>query len=209
MGKKDVYNVPPILPNKLQKRLTSNVGKLKTHRRLTSRELTFVKELVAHDGQITMKEAALRAGYSEKSAKVTAWKLTNPEIRPHVVAAIQSYRAELAQMYGTSFDRHMKDLQKIRDAALDAGAVGAAVQAEYRRGQALGTIYVDKKEVRYGTIDGMSKDEVIKKLDEIKKVYGGAPQEILDVEAKDVSRETSVKPKKLSKEKIAIATNSA
>ena len=209
MGKKDVYNVPPILPNKLQKRLTSNVGKLKTHRRLTSREWTFVKELVAHDGQITMKEAALRAGYSEKSAKVTAWKLTNPEICPHVVAAIQSYRAELAQKYGTSFDRHMKDMQKSRDAALEAGAFGAAVQAEYRRGQALGTIYVDKKEVRYGTIDGMSKDEVIKKLDEIKKVYGGAPQEILDVEAKDVSRETSVKPKKLSKEKIAIATNSA
>jgi len=209
MGKKDVYNVPPILPNKLQKRLTSNVGKLKTHRRLTSREWTFVKELVAHDGQITMKEAALRAGYSEKSAKVTAWKLTNPEICPHVVAAIQSYRAELAQKYGTSFDRHMKDMQKIRDAALEAGAFGAAVQAEYRRGQALGTIYVDKKEVRYGTIDGMSKDEVIKKLDEIKKVYGGAPQEILDVEAKDVSRETSVKPKKLSKEKIAIAANSA
>jgi len=208
MGKKDVYNVPPVLPNKLQKRLTSNVGKLKTHRRLTSREWTFVKELVSHDGQITMKEAALRAGYSEKSAKVTAWKLTNPEICPHVVAAIQSYRAELAQKYGTSFDRHMKDMQKIRDAALEAGAFGAAVQAEYRRGQALGTIYVDKKEVRYGTIDGMSKEEVVRKLDEIKKVYGTVPQEILDVEAKDVSHETSVKPKKLSKEKVAIAANS-
>ena len=41
----------------------------------------------------------------------------------------------------------------------------------------------------------MSKDEVVMKLEEIKKIYGPAPQEILDVEAKDVSCETSVKPK--------------
>ena len=97
-------------------------------------------------------------------------------------------------------------MQTIRDAALEAGAFGAAVQAEYRRGQALGTIYIDKKEVRYGTIDGMSKDEVVMKLEEIKKIYGPAPQEILDVEAKDVSCETSVKPKKTLEEPIADTT---
>jgi hypothetical protein len=51
----------------------------------------------------------------------------------------------------------------------------------------------------------MSKEEVVRKLDEIKKVYGRAPQEILDVEAKDVSCETTVKPK----EKIAIAADPA
>ena len=82
----------------------------------------------------------------------------------------------------------MRDLQRIRDAALDAGAFGAAVQAEYRRGQALGTIYVDRKEIRHGTIDSMSKDEVLKKLNEIKKIYGSTPQEILDVEAVEVKR---------------------
>lgn len=189
MARKDVYNVPPVLPSKLQGRLTSNVGKLKTQRRtLNEKEWTFVKELVSGDGQITMKEAALRAGYSAASAKTKAWKLTNPEISPHVVSAIQSYRQELAQKYGTNFDRHMRDLQRIRDAALDAGAFGAAVQAEYRRGQALGTIYVDRKEIRHGTIDSMSKDEVLKKLNEIKKIYGSTPQEILDVEAVEVKR---------------------
>jgi hypothetical protein len=80
----------------------------------------------------------------------------------------------------------MRDLQLIRDKALEAGAFGAAVQAEYRRGQALGTIYVERKEIRHGSIDSMSKEEVERKLAEIKRLYGGTPQAILDVESKTI-----------------------
>ena len=61
-----------------------------------------------------------------------------------------------------------------------AGAFGAAVQAEYRRGQALGTIYVDRKEIRHGTIDSMSRDEVLRKLQELKKLYG-SESAVIDV----------------------------
>ena len=124
---------------------------------------------------MTLKEAAIRAGYKEGSASVMAWKLTNPKEYPHVVAAIQAYRAELASKYNTSYERHMMDLQIIRDKALDAGAFSAAVAAEYRRGQALGTIYVERKEIRHGTIDSMSKEEVQHQLDELKRLYGGPP----------------------------------
>lgn len=195
MSKKDVWNVPPVLGDKLQKRLSSNVGSLRSQRKtLSGREWKFVQELVSGDGQVTMKEAALRAGYKEASAKVTAWKLTNPEICPHVVAAIQEYRAELNAKYGTNYDRHMKDLQLIRDKALEAGAFGAAVAAEYRRGQALGTIYVDRKEIRVGTIDSMSKEEVMRKLDEIKRIYGAPPQNIIDMEPIDVENTIEVEP---------------
>jgi phage terminase small subunit len=146
----------------------------------------FIQEYVSGDGHVTMKEAAIRAGYNAKSASVIAWQLTNPEINPHVVAAIQEYRAELASKYNTNYERHMRDLQLIRDKALEAGAYGAAVQAEYRRGQALGTIYVDRKEIRHGSIDSMSKEEVERKLNELRKIYGGTPQPILDVDSKTV-----------------------
>jgi phage terminase small subunit len=191
MTYKDVWHVPPVLPNKMQKRTSTKVAPLKKQKKkLTQREWTFVQELVAGDGTVTMKECALRAGYPPNSAKVYAWRLTNPEISPHVVAAIQEYRAELAAKYGTTYERHMKDLQLIRDKALEAGAYGAAVQAEYRRGQALGTIYVERKEIRHGTIDSMSKEEVERKLNEIKSLYGGPPpQAILDVEARDITME--------------------
>jgi hypothetical protein len=195
MSKKDVWNVPPVLGNKLQNRLTTNVGSLRSQKKtLKSREWKFVQELVSGDGQVTMKECAIRAGYPEHSAKVMAWKLTNPELYPHVVAAIQEYRAELSAKYGTSYERHMKDLQIIRDKALEAGAYGAAVSAEYRRGQALGTIYVDRKEIRVGTIDSMSKEEVMRKLEELKKIYGSPPQNIIDMEPSEVVNTIEVEP---------------
>ena len=187
MARKDHFNVPPVLGDKLQKRLSTPVAPLRKQKMLTPKEWTFVKELVAGDGTVTMKEAAIRAGFSPQSASGIATKLTNPDICPHIVAAIQEYRAELNAKYNTTYERHMRDLLTIRDAALAAGAFGAAVQAEYRRGQALGTIYIDRKEIRVGTIDSMSKEEVQRKLEEIKKLYGGPPpKDIIDMDEDEI-----------------------
>jgi len=138
---------------------------------LTRRQELFVKELVSKDGQITMREAAINAGYPATSAHTRAYELTNPHISPHVVAAIQAYRAELDEKYGVNYQRHLRDLQTIRDMALQNGAYSAAVQAEYRRGQAYGDIYVSKSEIRHGSIDSMSKAEVLKALEEVKQQY--------------------------------------
>jgi phage terminase small subunit len=156
---------------------------------LTAQEWKFVEEFCAGDGHVTLKEAALRAGYSENWAKGRARELTDPEFSPHIVAAIQERRRELGEKYGTTFERHMRDLQVIRDQALQAGAYGAAVQAEYRRGQALGSIYIDRKEIRHGTIDSMSKEEVMRKLEEIKRLYGGNAGPIVDVTPKQIEEE--------------------
>lgn len=176
MTRKDVWNVPPVVPDKAKQRMAGEVIPLRKQRKvLNEKEWKFVQEYVSGDGRVTLKEAAIRAGYKEGSASVMAWKLTNPKEYPHVVAAIQAYRAELASKYNTSYERHMKDLQIIRDKALEAGAFSAAVAAEYRRGQALGTIYVERKEIRHGTIDSMSKEEVQHQLDELKRLYGGPP----------------------------------
>ena len=138
---------------------------------LTRKQELFVKEIVSKDGQITLREAAVNAGYSVGSAHTRAYELTNPHISPHVAAAIQAYRRELDEKYGVTYQRHLRDLQQIRDTALQNGAYSAAVQAEYRRGQAQGDIYVSKSEIRHGSIDSMSKDEVLKALEEIKNSY--------------------------------------
>jgi len=140
-------------------------------RPLTRKQELFVQELVSKDGQITMRDAAINAGYPAKSASVRASELCNPARFPNVVAAIKAYRTELDRKYGVEYKRHLRDLQLIRDAALDSGAFSAAVQAEYRRGQAQGDIYVNKSEIRHGTIDGMSKEEVLKAIQELKGSY--------------------------------------
>jgi phage terminase small subunit len=141
---------------------------------LTRMQEVFIKEMVSNDGTITATEAALRAGYSEKSAPVRASQMTNPYISPHVCKKIKEYRDELDAKFGVTYQRHVRDLQKIRDMALQNGAYSAAVQAEYRRGMAQGDIYVSKSEIRHGSIDSMSKDDVLKALKELKNTYGNA-----------------------------------
>ena len=158
---------PPKNPN--EKR-----GKARVHvnQRLTRKQELFVKELVSNDGQITLIEAAERAGYSKSSAHVRAYELTNPHVCPHVVSAIKRERDILDEKFGVNYARHIRDLQHIRDMALENGAYSAAVQAEYRRGMAQGDIYVNKSEIRHGSIDSMSKDAVVKAIEEIKRSYG-------------------------------------
>jgi hypothetical protein len=87
-------------------------------------------------------------------------------------------RTELDHKYGIDYKRHIRDLQVIRDRALENGAYSAAVQAEYRRGQAHGDIYINKSEIRHGSIDSMSKEDVLKALNEIKDGYA---QNTIDV----------------------------
>ena len=156
-----------------KKRLVETRGRPKAtvSSTLTRRQELFVKELVSKDGQITMREAAINAGYPVSSAHTRAYELTNPNMSPHVVAKIRAYRQELDEKYGVTYQRHLRDLQTIRDLALQNGAYSAAVQAEYRRGQAQGDIYISKSEVRHGSIDSMSKEEVEKALKEIKEQY--------------------------------------
>jgi len=191
--RRNILNTSPLRPStrmKLEQRLSEPVAPLKDQKNIVSaQQWTFIQELISNDGHITLTEAAIRAGYPKESASATASILTNPKKSPHIVAAIQQYRAELAEKYGTNFDRHMRDLQHIRDQALEAGNFGAAVSAEYRRGQALGTIYVDRKEIRVGTIDSMSKDEVRRKLEEIKALYGAPPQTLIDIEPEEITTE--------------------
>ena len=178
-------------PAVVEERVTRPV-KAHKPRVLTPQEWKFVEEFCAGDGHITLKEAALRAGYSEIWAKNRARELTDPDRSPHIVAAIQERRRELGEKYGTTYERHMRDLQVIRDQALAAGAYGAAVQAEYRRGQALGTIYIERKEIRHGTIDSMSRDEVMRKLEEIKKLYGDRGGPVIDITPVQIAHDPEV-----------------
>jgi hypothetical protein len=188
----ELLNNSPVEPDKkkrsLEKRLQTDVGELGAQTKaVTPQQWKFVQELIDGEGKQTLRQAALNAGYDEKKASKVASELTDPKINPQVVAAIQQYRKDMAEKYGTNIERHLRDLQHIRDEALSAGNFGAAVTAEYRRGQALGTIYVDRKEIRHGTIDSMSVDEVKRKLDEIKAMYGGPPpKEIIDVTPEQV-----------------------
>ena len=190
------------VPGPATGRTGKNVTTRGPNRRLTRRQEKFVKELVSNDGLITMREAAIRAGYPAASAHTRAWEMTSQNVCPHVVAEIARYRDELDEMYAVGYKKHVRDLQKIRDVALQNGAYSAAVQAEYRRGQAQGDIYVSKSEIRTGSIDQMSKEDVERELDKIRAGF----EPIIDITpdaVEIVEQDAEVRVKKPRKRAVA------
>ena len=150
-------------------------------RKLTRRQEKFVKELVANDGLVTMREAAIRAGYPAASAHSRAYELCSPKHCPHVVNEIARYRDELDEQYGVNYKRHLKDMHRLREICIEQGALSAAVQAEKNRGLAEG-LYVSKSEIRTGTIDQMSREDVEKELDRIRQNF----EPIIDITPTEV-----------------------
>jgi phage terminase small subunit len=139
--------------------------------RLTKKQADFVSIVCDREGELTLWECAQKAGYSSTSSHTRAYELLNPRICPHVVAAVNARRKELAEKYSVSFGRHVRDLLKLRNAAVENNAWTAAIMAERLRGQAAG-LYINRHEIRHGSIDSMSKKEVEAALAEIQKSMG-------------------------------------
>ena len=154
--------------------------------RLTKKQNDFVQMVTTMEGQLTLREIAQNAGYSSNGSHTRAYELLNPRLNPHVVAAVNRRRKELAEKYSVDYGRHIRDLQKLRDEAVANNAWSAAVMAERLRGQAAG-LYVSKSEIRHGSIDSMSKVEVEKALADLQKTMGG---KIIEGEVLDPGSET-------------------
>ena len=161
-------------------------------RALTKRQQAFVREWCSQDGQITKRDAAIAAGFAASSAHQRAYEMTNPDVCPHVCKAIRLFQADLDKKYAVNYGRHVKDLQRIRDEALENGAYSAAVQAEKSRGQTAG-LYVTKTEIRHGSIDQMDREQVMKALEELKAQYEPvATVERIDSQEEAVEEEAGV-----------------
>ena len=139
-------------------------------RKLSEKQRRFVLFLVHSEGLKTATQCAIDAGYAPGSARVRASELQHPDKSPLTAKAIEMERRAVLDRYKCSQDRSLATLARIRDAASSAGNYNAAVAAETRRGQIAG-LYVDKKEILTGTIDSMSREEVEKKLQELKEQY--------------------------------------
>ena len=132
---------------------------LSRKKRLSEKQEKFVQFFVYHD--LTKKECALRAGY--KSPSVAASTMLHGVQFSHVQDRIAELTESKQLKYGITFDKVSRDLQMIRDAALEDGAYGPAVQAEMGRAKLAG-LMMDKKEIKTGTIDQMDRGEVEARL---------------------------------------------
>ena len=140
------------------------------HPKITPKQRKFILLIVHSEGLKSASQCAIEAGYSKKSATELASRLQNPELYPIVAKAIDSEIRANVDRYRCTQERSLSTLARIRDQASASGNWNAAVAAETRRGQIAG-LYVDKKEILTGTIDSMSREEVEKKLQDLKEQY--------------------------------------
>ena len=133
---------------------------------LTDKQQIFVKIFSENEGRLTPTECARQAGYSEASANVTASQLLNGKRYPKVVEAIIKRRAEIEKTHEVKLNKHVQELARLREKSLQEKSYSAAVNAERLRGQAAG-LYIDRKEIRTGSIDSMSREDVLKQLKEL------------------------------------------
>jgi hypothetical protein len=149
--------------------------------KFTPKQEKFIQLFVYHD--LTNVECAHRAGYAFPS--VAATKMLNDPRYTHIQTKIQELKELEQKKYEITFEKVARDLQKIRDAAMEDGTYGAAVQAELGRAKLAG-LMIDKKEIKTGRIDQMDRSEVEARLMALLEKNDLAPKAEDDVAEEDV-----------------------
>tara|TARA_R110002033_G_scaffold108533_1_gene154810 strand:- start:230 stop:706 length:477 start_codon:yes stop_codon:yes gene_type:complete len=152
---------------------------------LTEQQKKFAELLVYNEGRKTPTECAKEAGYAEGSCHVSASKLRNPNKFPLVVKYIGELRSEVQKKYEVTFERHITELGRIREAALGKGAFSAAANAEVARGKAAG-LYIEQRISLTGKLEDMSIEDLEAKM---RKIYEDN-QVLIDGEYKEVNEKS-------------------
>ena len=163
-------------------------------KRLTEMQQRFAEFLVfgGPDGPMTQTEAAVAAGYSPKRARQEGSELCNPRLSPLVVKYLGQLREERIRKHEVTYENHIAELARLREAALKKGSFSSAVNAEANRGKAAG-LYIDRKIIKTGKLEDLSEQELEAKMKQILDDYA----QIIDVTPNE--SELSSSHKKLEK----------
>jgi len=157
-------------------------------KRLTEMQMRFAEFLVfgGSEGPMTQTEAAVAAGYSPKRARQEGSELNNPKLSPLVVKYIGQLREERLRKHEVTYEGHVAELARLREAALKKGSFSSAVNAEANRGKAAG-LYIDRKIIKTGKLEDLSEQELEAKMKQILDDYA----QIIDVTPTSISSESS------------------
>jgi len=142
-------------------------------KRLTEMQQRFAEFLVfgGSEGPMTQTEAAVAAGYSPKRARQEGSELCNPKLSPLVVKYLGQLREERIRKHEVTYENHIAELARLREAALKKGSFSSAVNAEANRGKAAG-LYIDRKIIKTGKLEDLSEQELEAKMKQIIDDYG-------------------------------------
>jgi len=131
-------------------------------RRLNKKQQEFLNNYVHKD--MTQTAAAREAGYSNPTVDaVRLLRIVSVQER------LDEMRSELESKFGVTVAKSVRDLQFIRDKALDLGKFGDAIRAEELRLKATGLL-VNKTHVKHENVDAMSREQILEKLGDFMKI---------------------------------------
>ena len=178
-------------------------------KRLTEMQMRFAEYVVfgGPDGPMTQTEAAAAAGYSEKRARQEGSELMNPRLSPLVAQYVGKLKEERLKKFEVTYEGHVAELARLREAALKKGSFSSAVNAEASRGKAAG-LYIDRKIIKHGKLEDMSEEELENKMKQILDDYAPIlnvtpPNEELPKPKKQKAQEKKQKETKLQTSKLA------
>ena len=97
-----------------------------------------------------------------------------------------------------NYGRHVTELAKIRDQALKHRSFSAAANAEHMRGKA-GGLYVEQKHILHGKLDEdqnetKMNEEIAELLKSNRKIINITPEDVIDIEVTDESKQLVQSP---------------
>jgi len=156
--------------NLLAEKDTPPIETCNLDKKLNRRQRIFIWTAV-NNPRLSLIESAAKAGY--KDPRQAANKLmSNPLIRSEYNYLMN----EVKKKYELNYDRAVQDLYDIRDKALESGSFNAAIAAQNSLLK-VGGLIVDRKEVRYGKIDQMSRAEIENRL---KQLMGDVVEAVIE-----------------------------
>jgi len=158
-------------------------------KRLTEMQQRFAEFLVfgGPNGPMTQTEAAVAAGYSPKRARQEGSELCNPKLSPLVAKYLGQLREERIRKHEVTYEGHVAELARLREAALEKGSFSSAVNAEANRGKAAG-LYIDRKIIKTGKLEDLSEQELEAKMKQIIDDYG----QLINVTPQSTTSESSL-----------------
>ena len=142
-----------------------------SRKKITPQQQKFLNNYVHKD--MTQTSAARDVGYANPT--VDATRILQ---RPIIQERLEEMRLELESKFGVTIAKSVRDLQNIRDMALNNGKYGDAIRAEELRLKATGLL-VNRSHVKHENLDAMTREQILDKL--------GSFMEIAQERMKDIT----------------------
>jgi len=144
------------------------------HKRLTEMQKRFAEFIVfgGPEGPLSQMEAAKLAGYSHNRSRQEGSELMNPRLSPLVAKFIGELKEERLKKFEVNYEKHVAELDRIKQAALKKGSFSSAVNAEVSRGKAAG-LYIDRKIIKHGKLEELTEEQLETKMKHILTDYAG------------------------------------